>query len=290
MQYALEIRDAVKRYERFTLDHVTLRVPRGTIMGLIGENGAGKTTLIRLLLGMARPDAGEFSLLDAQGEAALSAAKARVGVVLDEGFFPEHFTAAQVARCCRALYPGWDGEAFGRWLTRFSLPARQKLRALSRGMKTKLSLAVALSHGAELLVLDEATSGLDPVVRAEVLDIFQDYMQDERHAILFSTHITTDLARVADEITFLHRGQVVLQQSKDEILSRYGVLKCSREAFAALSREEVAGAREGAFGCEARVRDRASYLRRHPDAVIDPATLDDVMLFTIKGIQRRAAQ
>ena len=157
-------------------------------------------------------------------------------------------------------------------------------------MKTKLSLAVALSHGAELLVLDEATSGLDPVVRAEVLDIFQDYMQDERHAILFSTHITTDLARVADEITFLHRGQVVLQQSKDEILSRYGVLKCSREAFAALSREEVAGAREGAFGCEALVRDRASYLRRHPDAVIDPATLDDVMLFTIKGIQRRAAQ
>jgi len=286
MDYALEINGVTKRYAQFTLKDVTLRVPRGSIMGLIGENGAGKTTTLKLLLGLIRPDGGTVSLLGETDPEAMRRAKARVGVVLDEGFFPDLFRLKEIERVCADIYPSWDRRAFGAWIHRLRLPEGKSIKEYSKGMKMKLSIAVALSHNPELLILDEATSGLDPVVRSEVLDVFLDFMQDERRAILFSTHITTDLERVADEITFLHDGRVVLQQSKDDILATYGVLKCGQAAFDALDKAEWSGYRKSAYGLEVLLKDRAKYKRRHPDAVVDPATLDDVMLYTIKGAKQ----
>ncbi len=286
MDMALEVRGATKRYPQFTLDGVSLKVPRGSIMGLIGENGAGKTTTLKIILGLIRADAGEVSLLGETDPQAMQRLKSRVGVVLDEGFFPDTFRPREVGRVCAGVYPNWQSANFDGWLRRLNLPTDKKIKEFSKGMKMKLAIAVALSHEAELLILDEATGGLDPVVRSEILDVFLDFIQDERHAILFSTHITTDLARVADEITFLNKGRVALQRSKDDILASYGVLKCGQAAYEALDKGDFAGSRRGAYGMEVLLKDRGAYLRRHPDAVIDPATLDDVMLFTIKGVAR----
>lgn len=284
---AIVLQGICKRYPAFELDHVTLRVPRGTIMGLIGENGAGKTTTLKALLGIIRPDEGKISILGQTGTAGIQAAKERVGVVLDEGFFPDTFTAKEMNTVCKRIYNTWQPDAFVGWLHRLGLPDNKKYKELSKGMRTKLAISVALSHQAELLILDEATGGLDPVVRAEMLDVFLDFMQDERHAILFSTHITTDLERIADEITFLHGGRVVLQQEKDSILTAYGILKCGQMEYDALDRQvDAVGSRKGAFGYEVLLRDRHAYLRAHPDAIIDPATLDDMMLYTIRGFAK----
>lgn len=283
MDYALAVNGVSKQYPLFSLDNVTLKVPRGAIMGLIGENGAGKTTTLKLLLGIIRPDAGSVSLLGESDAAAMQQAKARVGVVLDEGFFPDVYTVQNIALVCRNIYPNWDEAAYRNWIVKLKLPANKKIKEFSKGMKMKLAISIALSHHPELLVLDEATSGLDPVVRSEILDVFLDFMQDERHSILFSTHITTDLERVADEITFLHEGRVVLQESKDDIMARYGVLKCGQAEFDALDPADRAGYRRGAYGYEVLLRQRQPYLRAHPDSVVDPATLDDIMLYTIRG-------
>lgn len=285
MDYALSINGVTKRYPPFVLDDVTINLPRGVIMGLIGENGAGKTTTLKLLLGLIRPEGGSISLLGETDSDAMQQAKARVGVVLDDGFFPGSFTPADIARVCRNIYPNWHDGVFTDWLGKLSLPEKKRVKEYSKGMKMKLSIALALSHEPELLILDEATSGLDPVVRSEMLDVFQEFMQDERHAILFSTHITTDLERVADEIVFLHKGKTVLTGNKDDILEHYGVLKCAQPEFDALDARDYAGYRRGNYGYDVLLRDRIAYLRAHPDAVIDPATLDDVMLYTIKGVQ-----
>ncbi len=285
MDFALELHGVSKRYPGFALEDVTLCVPRGAIMGLIGENGAGKTTTLKLLLGLIKPNGGTVTLLDETETEAMQRVKERVGVVLDDGFFMEAFYPRQIDRVCRGIYANWRADAFANWLKRLSLPTDKRVRELSKGMKMKLAIAVALSHNPELLILDEATGGLDPVVRSEVLDVFLDFIQDERRAILFSTHITTDLERIADEITFLHKGKVVLQRSKDEILAAYGVLKCGAEELAAIHQDDLVGYRKGAFGCEALLKDRNAYKRRHSEAVVDPATLDDVMLYTIKGVR-----
>lgn len=286
MQYALEVNNISKRYPLFTLDNVTMRVRRGTIMGMIGENGAGKTTTLKLLLGLIQADGGDVALLGETTPGAMQRAKTRVGVVLDEGFFPDVFTPGEINKVCRGLFPNWDSEQFQAFLRRFSLP-NKKIKELSKGMKTKLAIGVALAHHPELLVLDEATGGLDPVVRSEILDIFLDFIQDENHAILFSTHITADLERVADEITFLHKGKVMLQREKDDILENYGVLKCGKDLFDALDKTQIVGYRKGAYGFDVLMQDRNAYMRRHPDAVVDPATLDNIMLYTIKGGQEK---
>ena len=231
MNYALELSGVTKTYPLFTLDNITLRVPRGTIMGLIGENGAGKTTAMKVLMGITKPDGGTVSLLGETEPARMQKAKERVGVVLDGGFFPDIYKAKEIAMVCKNIFASWQGDVFDAWMRKFALPTNKKYKELSKGMKMKLSIAVALSHGAELLVLDEATSGLDPVVRSELLDILLDFMQDENHAILFPTHITSDLEQIADDITLLHKGRVVLQQNQDEILASYVALRSGAAAF-----------------------------------------------------------
>ena len=250
----------------------------------MGENGAGKSTLIRILMGALRPDSGTAAALgvDVSAPEFLNA-KEDIGVVLDEGCFPETLTAPQVGRVMAATYRRWEQDTFDAYCRRFALPEKTAFKDYSRGMKMKLTIAVALSHQAQLLVLDEATAGLDPVVRDSILEELLSFVSDEEHAVLLSSHITGDLEKIADYITYLHRGQVILSGPKDEILERYGQVGCSAAQLAALEPELLTRVRRGEFGCHALVADRAAFQRVHPELPVEPVTLDDIMLFVGKG-------
>ena len=275
---AAALRGITKQYKNFTLGPVDLTVPAGSIVGLIGENGAGKTTLLKILCGVNRADGGTMELLG--GSPADPAARARIGVVFEDAFFYEGFTAAQVGRSMAGVYgTWWNAETFAGYLRRFGLDAGKKLKEYSRGMRLKLSLAAALAHDPELLVLDEATAGLDPVVRGELMDLFLEFIQDERHSIIMSSHITADLEQVADSIAYLHNGQLLFQENKDDLLQEYGVLHCGEDVLTSLPSDSVIFTKRGAFGCESLVKDRAAVRELLPDAVCDAARLDDIMRF-----------
>lgn len=272
------LRGIIKQYKSFTLGPIDLSVPAGSIVGLIGENGAGKTTLLKILCGVNRADSGTVALLD--GAPTDPAARARIGVVFEDAFFYGSFTAAQVGRSMAGVYGvRWNAETFAGYLRRFGLDAGKKLKAYSRGMRLKLSLAAALAHDPELLVLDEATAGLDPVVRGELMDLFLEFIQDERHSIIMSSHITADLEQVADSIAYLHNGQLLFHENKDELLQSYGVLHCGEGALTSLPSDLVIFTKRGAFGCESLVKSRATVREFLPDAVCDAAGLDDIMRF-----------
>ena len=275
---AAALRGIIKQYKSFTLGPIDLSVPAGSIVGLIGENGAGKTTLLKILCGVNRADSGTVALLD--GATTDPAARARIGVVFEDAFFYESFTAAQVGRSMAGVYGArWNAETFAGYLRRFGLDAGKKLKEYSRGMRLKLSLAAALAHDPELLVLDEATAGLDPVVRGELMDLFLEFIQDERHSIVMSSHITADLEQVADSIAYLHNGQLLFHENKDELLRSYGVLHCGEGALTSLPSDLVIFTKRGAFGCESLVKSRATVREFLPDAVCDAAGLDDIMRF-----------
>lgn len=271
MEYAIKTAKLTKDYGSFTLENIDLALPQGTILGLIGENGAGKSTLIKCLLGIIRPTAGTVELADT------------VGYVPDECPFSDALKLSQIAAFLPGVYPDWDKALFDEYLTKFDLPRDKKVKELSRGMKMKLTIAVALSHRPRLLVLDEATSGLDPVVRDEILDVFLDFVHDDDHAILISSHITSDLEKLCDYVAYLHRGRLTVQGPKDELLARYGKVSCTREQLAAIPPDILVGKREGEYGCQALVSDRAALRRALPDAAVEPATLEDIMIYTTKG-------
>ena len=267
-----------KRYPGFTLGPVDLTVPAGSIVGLVGENGAGKTTLLKLLVGVNPADAGKITLPG--GVPGDPASRADLGVVFEDAYFYESMTAKQIGKSLAGIYgPRWDGGAYRDLLGRFGLEERKPLKAYSRGMRMKLSLATALAHRPGLLVLDEATSGLDPVVRGEMLDLFLDFIQDESRSILISSHITSDLEQVADSIAYLHQGKLLFQEGKDALLAEYGILRCRREQLAALPERCIIHTRRTDFGCETLVKDRAQVSRLLPGAVLDPAGIDDIMRF-----------
>lgn len=280
MENALEIRGLCKEYEGFALKNVSFAVPRGTVMGLIGENGAGKTTTIKAVLDLIRPDSGEITVLGERG-AADAAVRERIGVVLDDGGFPSTMNAVQVDTLLGKAYRNWDSAQFFAYIERFGIAKGKPIKDYSKGMKTKLMIAAALSHHAELLLLDEPTSGLDPVVRDEVLDLLYDFMQDENHAILLSSHITSDLDKIADEITFIHKGEVLLSEPRDVLLDTYGVLHCTADQLAALEPSAVRAKRVGTFGCEALVR-RDGVPENWP---IEPVNIEQIMLFLTRGEQ-----
>ena len=275
---AAALRGIIKQYKSFTLGPIDLSVPAGSIVGLIGENGAGKTTLLKILCGVNRADSGTVELLG--GFPADPAARAGIGVVFEDAFFYEGFTAAQVGHSLAGVFGArWSDEAFAAYLRRFGLDAGKKLKEYSRGMRLKLSLAAALAHDPELLVLDEATAGLDPVVRGELMDLFLEFIQDERHSIIMSSHITADLEQVADSIAYLHNGQLLFHENKDELLQSYGVLHCGESALTSLPAGLVVFTRRGAYGCESLVRERRTVQELLPEVVCDAARLDDIMRF-----------
>lgn len=283
MKNALEVSHLTKDYGSFKLDDVSFTVPGGTIMGLIGENGAGKSTTIKCILNLIRRDGGEIQVLGLDNLRDEQAVKAQVGVVLDETTFHDVLTAPQVGKILAKLYPNWDMALYQRYLDKFGLAGKKPVKTFSKGMKMKLSLAAAFAARPKLLILDEATSGLDPVVRDEILDEFLDFIQDEDHAILLSSHITSDLEKVADYVTYLHRGKVAVSGAKDELLDTYGRLVCSRADLAQVDPALLVGVRTGQFGCEALVRDKHAFVRFYPGLTVDPVTLEDIMVFTVKG-------
>ena len=278
----IDVQGLCKDYGDFCLDHVDLKLPGGTILGLIGENGAGKTTTIKAILGLIRPDGGTVKVLGREVTEG-SDFREDIGVVLDESAFHDPLKAPQVGKILAGTYRNWDAALFDAYLDRFQLPRNKKIKEFSKGMKMKLSIAAALAHHPRLLILDEATAGLDPVVRNELLDEFLAFIQDEDHAILLSSHITSDLEKAADYVTYLHRGRAVLQGAKDELLDSYGRLVCARADLAAVDPALLEGARVSQFGCEALVKDRQAFHRRYPELTVDPVTLEDIMVFTVRG-------
>ena len=257
MTNCIEIKGLCKSYGDFALKNINLTLPGGSILGLIGENGAGKTTTIKCILNLIRRDVGEITLLGYDNIREERLAKQDIGLVLDECFFS--------------------------YLDKFGLPEKKLIKEFSRGMKMKLSLSAALAHHPRLLILDEATAGLDPVVRDEILDEFLGFIQDEDHAILMSSHITSDLEKVADYIAYIHQGQVVLSDAKDNILDSYGRVGCTAAQLENIDPRDVLHTRKGAFGAEALVKDRAAFARKYPMLLVERTTLEDIMLFVGKG-------
>ena len=283
MKNCLEIKDLCKSYGDFALDHVNLTIPGGTIMGLIGENGAGKTTTIKCILNLIRRYSGTITILGKDNVADERAAKLEVGVVLDECFFNDSLRPKDLKRILGPVYPTWDDNLYADYLKKFKLPEEKLIKEFSRGMKMKLSLAAALAHQPRLLILDEATAGLDPVVRDEILDEFLSFICDEDHAILISSHITSDLEKAADYVVYLHKGRVALQGAKDELLEEYGRLVCGQADLDNVDPVFLVGVRRSQFGCEALVRDKHAFVRFYPGLTVDPVTLEDIMVFTVKG-------
>lgn len=276
---ALKLDNVTKNYPDFCLDKVSFVLPRGSIMGFIGENGAGKTTTIKLIMDLDRRDSGNITVLGLDNLVGLDNIKEHLGVVLDESCFPENLSALSVNKVLRSIYRTWDEEKYWSFIQKFSLPRTKKVKDYSRGMKMKLSMAAALSHETRLLILDEATSGLDPIVRDEIQDVFLDFIQDERNSIFFSTHIVSDLEKVSDYITLIHKGKIAFSQSKDELLETYGVLKCSEADFQTLDSALIKGYRKNSFGVEALVlKDRIP-----GNFTVDRAGIEEIMLYYIKG-------
>ena len=272
---ALEIRGLTKHFADFTLDNLNLTLPGGCILGLIGENGAGKSTTIRLILGMLRADSGTVTILGQDSRENPVLTKQDIGVVLDEVGIPECMTAKQVGKVMANVFLHWNAETYQRLLTRFSLPENKKFKEFSKGMKMKLGLAVALSHEAKLLILDEATGGLDPVVRDEVVDMLAEFTRDETHAILISSHIVSDLEKLCDYVAFLHKGKLLLCEEKDLLLSEYGILHCKPEE---LPEEGILHKKQNAYGVEAIVRRDAV----KPGTALSPISMEELFVFMSK--------
>ena len=282
MQDAVVITNLKKTYGDFTLEIPSLTLPGGCILGLIGENGAGKSTTIRLLLDLIRKDGGEIAVLgEKTGTAGFEKIKEDIGVVFDEPGFPPSLTGHEIGKILRHTYRHWDEIRYADLTEQFGLPMKKKFSEYSRGMKMKLSIAAALSHDPKLLVLDEATSGLDPVVRDEILDIFMDFTREEDHSILVSSHIVSDLEKLCDYVAFLHKGQLLLWEEKDRLAERYGVIQCMEEEIEDYG-EAVKGRRITPYGAQILV-DRAM-LPDNPE--IMPVGVEDLFVYLVKEERR----
>jgi len=281
MDHALEVRNLRKRYPGFTLKDISFALPRGYIMGLIGPNGAGKTTIIKLILNIVRRDAGEVKICGLDGLDEESAAKARVGFVLDEPPFYGYLKAPGMASIIAPFYDKWDGDLFRRLCREFELPMRKRVNAFSRGMAMKLALATALSHGAELILLDEPTSGLDPVFRRELLERLSGLIHDGRTSVLFSTHITSDLERLADYLTCVRDGELVFSTTRDEVLENWATVRGGEELLTGENRDLFTAVNRGPYGFAALACDKEEARRRLAGrgAVIDRLRLDDLVYF-----------
>jgi len=282
MENALQVESLRKEYRGFTLDDVSFSLPGGSIMGLIGENGAGKTTTIKLILNMIRKDGGSIRVLGLDNIEQEKQLKQQLGVVLDDCHFHDSLRPSNIASIMRSLFETWDDDLFAKDLKRLGVPEDKTVKQMSKGMKTKLSICTALAHRPRLLILDEATSGLDPVMRSEVLDILRDIIQDEERSILLSTHITSDLEKIADYITLLHEGRVVFSESANALQYGCGILRCGQADFARVDAADIIGHRKGNFGHEVLVRDKARAQHKYPGCTVDPASIEDIMLFYVR--------
>lgn len=284
MKNAIVVEKLTKKYSSvFTLGEINLTIPKGEIIGLIGENGAGKTTLIKSILGIINSSSGSVKIFDKDLTTNELEIKENIGVVLDNIFFPEIMNVHDIEISMQGIFKNWDSSLFHKYLTDFNLPENQPLKSLSKGMRKKLEIAVALSHHPKLLILDEPTSGLDPVVRNEILDIFLNFIQDEEHTILLSTHITSDLEHIADEIIFIDKGKVVLNKNRDELLDNYGIMKCNLDEFSKIDELDIVSYKKNKYNYDILVSNCFKMSKKYKDFVIDKITLEDLMVLIIKG-------
>lgn len=282
MDAILQVEDLTKIYPGFKLDKVSFSVPKGSIMGLIGENGAGKSTIIKGILGIIKKDNGIVKLWGKELSDAKEL-KEKIGVVFDEINFYETLNPMHIDKILGAAYRQWDSNMYSEYIRKFSLPEKKEIKSFSKGMKMKLGIAAALSHHPDLLILDEATSGLDPVMRDEILDVFLDFVQEEEHAVLMSSHITTDLEKVADYITFINDGKLKFCRSKDLLRYEYGIIRCGEAQFREIDREDILTYKKEDYQYNVLVEDKKEAGRKYRGAVIDNPSIDDIMLLYVKG-------
>lgn len=284
MKNAIEINNLTKKYdEKFMLGEINLNIPSGCIVGLIGENGAGKTTLLKSILNIIKYDNGQIKIFGKDIKKDDSIIKEEIGVVLDDTFFPEILTVKDINNIMKDVYKNWDSKLFEDYLKKLNIEKNKVIKNLSKGMKKKLEIATAMSHKPKILILDEPTSGLDPIVRNDVLDIFLDFIQDENHTILLSTHITSDLEHIADKIVFINEGKIVLNENRDELIDSYGILKCDVDKFESISKEDIIKYRKNRYNYEILIRDREKISKKYKNYIVDKASLEEIMLIMIKG-------
>ncbi|WP_341301963.1 ABC transporter ATP-binding protein [Lysinibacillus sp. FSL H8-0500] len=276
---AIEIHNLHKDFESFSLKDISFAVPQGTIMGFVGENGAGKSTTIKCMLNLLKKEYGEILLFGKDIVEHELSIKNDIGVVFDDLYVPDTLNATQLDKMMKKVFKAWDSDYYFERLIQFNVPKRKKIKELSRGMRMKLSIALALAHHPKLLILDEPTSGLDPIIRDEILDLFLEFMQDETHSILFSSHITSDLEKIADYITLIHNGEILLSESKDVLLYEYGIFKGSNEEVNDLPEHAIIRTRNGTFGTEALV------LKNEVNQAfkLEKPSVEDIILFYVKG-------
>lgn len=278
----LKVENLSKSYDDFTLENVGFNLPKGSIMGLVGENGAGKTTIIKLILNLIKRESGYIKVFGLDNIENEQQIKEKIGVVLDESYFHDNLRAKDISLIMDNIYSNWDKSVFLYYLKKFKLPLDKIVKDFSKGMKMKLSIAVALSHDPQFLILDEPTSGLDPIVRSEILDIFMEFIQDEEKSILFSTHITSDLDKIADYITFIHNGAIIFSESKDDMINNFGIIKCGKEDFNKIDKTDIVGYRKSQFGYEVLINNKQRNRSKYNTFIIDSASLEDIMLLYIR--------
>lgn len=283
MEYAIQIKNLSKTYKDFQLNNLSLNLPTGTVMGLIGANGAGKSTLIRSILGLNKSDYEELKILGKDFRTAEKEIKEDIAVIFDVTHYNLEFTPAFIGKLLPKIYANWNPDTYEYYLKKFELPQNKKLKQFSKGMKMKLEFAAAFSHNPKLLILDEATSGLDPIFRDEILDIIREYTEDETHTVLLSSHITGDLDKIADYIAFLHEGKLLFVKTYDEIQENLGIINCGKEVFDALAPEDIVSYRKEAYGYKVMVSHKQELRKIFKDLEIEHASIEDLMLFYVKG-------
>ena len=284
MKNAIEINHLIKKYDsKFQLGEINLKMPSGTIIGLIGENGAGKTTLIKSILNILHIDKGSIKIFDKDYQKEENQIKEDIGVVLDNIFFPEILNVKDIDSIMKDTYKNWDSDLYFKYLRDFNLPKDKQIKTYSKGMRKKLEIAASLSHHPKLLILDEPTSGLDPIARNEVIDIFRDFIQNEECGVLLSSHITSDLEHIADYITFINDGEIILSKTKDELIEQYGIVKCTESEFKKVDKQDYIKYKKTKYECELLVENKNEFKKKYNINTVDKISLEDLMVLMVKG-------
>lgn len=283
MENAIEIKNLSKSYEDFCLNNIILNIPKGSIVGLIGENGAGKSTLISSLLGIIKSSYEQLKIFGMDFKTDEIQIKKDIAVIFDTTHYDDEFTPKFIGQILSKVYSNWDQATYLKYIHQFNLPMKKKIKKFSRGMKMKLEFAIAFSHDAKLLILDEATSGLDPIIRDEILSIIREYTEDENHTVLMSSHITSDLDKISDYIAYIHEGELLFMKPYDELREEYGVLHVGKELLDSLNREDIIGYTKGAYSYTILVKNRLAIQSVFKDLEIMRPTVEEIMLFYAKG-------
>lgn len=279
MNNIVEIKNLTKKYNSFVLNDINLKIPSGVIVGIIGENGAGKTTLIKSMLNMIKIDSGDIKIFNMNMKENEDIIKEDIGVVFDDSFLSEYLTLKDISKIMKRIYKNWSDEKYNKIIEKFNLPLDKIVNKFSSGMKMKTKLAVAFSSLPKLLILDEPTSSLDPIIRNEILNLFQEFIEDGEHSIIFSTHITSDLEHVADYVVYMEKGEIIFNKEKDILTEKYGIIKTTKEELDKIDKEDIIKILKNKYNIEVLIKDKSKY----KNYIIDKPTVEDIMIMYAKG-------